>query len=181
MRKQQGFTLVELMVVLGVAAILTTVALPGMQNLVLDNRRVAAVNELVASMQLARSESITRNARVTTCPSTDGVDCAATTWDSGWLVFVDDDADRRVDAGETVLRTVSAHDGMQIASAEFDSFFVYRPNGRIMVNDTSENNGQFTVCDRRGATAARVLIVDMSGRPRASAHQTDGNAPVCVG
>jgi hypothetical protein len=49
-----------------------------------------------------------------------------------------------------------------------------------MVDDVAENTGQWTFCDERGAAHARVVIIDVNGRPRSSDKQADGTSPVCA-
>jgi hypothetical protein len=39
--------------------------------------------------------------------------------------------------------------------------------------------GAFTVCDKRGAERAKVMLIDLSGRPRQSKTLADGSAPAC--
>ena len=41
------------------------------------------------------------------------------------------------------------------------------------------NSGQFTVCDDRGEEHAKMLIIDLSGRPRFSKYLADGAVPDC--
>jgi type IV fimbrial biogenesis protein FimT len=84
-----GFTLIEMMVAIAVLAIMVAIALPSFSQLLATNRLTAQANELVASLQVARSEAIRRNARVVLCPSTDGIACSAatTTW-TKWIVKV---------------------------------------------------------------------------------------------
>lgn len=59
-----GFTLVELVVTLAIAATLTTLAWPAMQSLVDRQRLRAASERLAGHLQLARSEAIARNETV---------------------------------------------------------------------------------------------------------------------
>ena len=178
--RQKGFTLIELIFAMGISVLLIALTASSMQAFLLNNRQVSSINEFVASIQYARSEAVTRNNRITVCASVDGINCAAATWEGGWLIFNDLDDDRVVDAGENILRAVGQIDSTQIRSGEFGNFFVYRPNGRVMTNDVNVNAGQFTFCDRRGPEKARVLIIDISGRPRGSDKQANGNDPVCV-
>lgn len=56
--KTQGFTLVELLVVLGIAAILATLGVPVMKDMLENNRLRAASEELYQRMYLAKSQAI---------------------------------------------------------------------------------------------------------------------------
>ena len=60
----RGFTLIELMVTLAVAAILLAVGVPGLRNILLSNRLATTANDVVVALNLARSEAIKRNTRV---------------------------------------------------------------------------------------------------------------------
>ena len=179
MKRNHGFTLAELMVTLAVFSILVTVGVPSFNQTLLNNRQVSSLNILVGSMQLARSEAIARNRRVTVCASSDGATCGAD-WSNGWVLFVDGNADGQVNGAEVVLRSVNDIVNLNIAPAGIANNFMYRPNGRMMANNNIRTNtGQFTVCDIRGSEHARSIVVDASGRPRASKYNLDGSAPVC--
>ena len=177
--RQKGFTLLELMTTLGVAAILMSVAIPNLKTFKMNAQRSAAINELVSGVHLARNTAVTRNARVAVCASTDSAGCNSTNWEDGWIAFVDNDSDQTVDAGETILRASEGMQGITVDSVNFASSFMFRPNGRIMSNNIATNNGEFTFCDRRGADEARVLLVDIAGRPQTSKYLSDGSAPTC--
>jgi type IV fimbrial biogenesis protein FimT len=87
-RKAGGFTLVELMVTLLVVAILLGIAVPSFRDAALSSRLTGYANDLVASVQLARSEAIKRNLTVTLCASVNGSTCAAGVgWEVGWIVL----------------------------------------------------------------------------------------------
>lgn len=96
-----GFTLIELMTTLVVAAILTTIAVPSYRYFIESGRLTAATNDFVGAVTYARVEAMKRNGgptgsgQVVVCASTDSSTCAASpaTWASGWIVFWDQNAD----------------------------------------------------------------------------------------
>lgn len=86
LKQVQGFTLIELMLTISVAAVLLTVGVPSFQEFIASNRLTSEVNGLSAFIQLARSEAIKSGRRVTLCASSDGTSCATTGyWEQGYL------------------------------------------------------------------------------------------------
>ena len=109
MNEIKGFTVIELMIVVGVIGILLAVGLPGLQDTVSRMSTNSQAKALVASLNFARSEAIKRGGVVSVCASSSGTDCAADAWSDGWIVFVDANEDATggagsVDAGDEVLR-----------------------------------------------------------------------------
>jgi len=94
-RALAGFTLIELIITLAIAAILLTLAAPSFQTMLAKNRVAGLTNELSASLQLARSEAIKRGKTITVCkcadPTATTLACDTTdsaSWTSGWLVYI---------------------------------------------------------------------------------------------
>lgn len=176
---QRGFTLGEVLVTLGVLGLSLSLAVPSYSSVARSNLRASAINELVATLHVARSEAITRNASVVICPSADGLTCARTGWEAGWIRFVDGNGDYRADADETVLGTAPPVDGLRIYSDAFDAAFGYTPAGRVSAPDGGNAGGDFTFCPGANAADARVVQVSPLGRPLLSALLVDGREPDC--
>ena len=174
MKTQTGFTIIELMIVVALAAVLLTIGIPGFQEMVQDNRRASASVEMVSALQAARSEAIKRNQPVTLCPTADNASCSGgNAWEIGWMTFIDEDDDGTKDAGEAVLNTGSPLAAIAVSST-FESL-TYRSNGRMTTND-DDAEAEFILCDARGADESRVLLVLRSGRAETSDTDLDNNA-----
>lgn len=89
MNRQRGFTLMELIITVAIAAIVLAVGVPSFQGMMRNNRAATQANEMIAALNLARSEAAKRGSRVSLCPSSSGTGCGGTDWSSGWIVFVD--------------------------------------------------------------------------------------------
>ncbi|HNU65223.1 MAG TPA: GspH/FimT family pseudopilin [Thiobacillaceae bacterium] len=155
-----GFTMIELLITIVVAAILMTVAIPSFLDFVRNNRLTAQANDLVLGLTYARSEAVKRGVRVTVCSRQNDTTCAASaTWDDGWLVFVDTDGDGAVDTGEVILRVrAPLESGNTLRAANLR---------RVTFQSTGFNPGfadTFRLCDARGTGSARQLVLSLQGR-----------------
>lgn len=167
------------MIAVGLTGLLLSMAVPALDIFVSNARQTGAMNDFVSSIHQARSTAVTTNTRVTICPSAGGTNCEVTGWNSGWIVFADRDSDRNVDNDETIVASSGEVEGLSIQSGEFGTFLMYRPNGRVMNASLNGSSGAFTICDDRGASHAKVMIIDLSGRPRQSKTLADGSMPSC--
>lgn len=98
-QKQTGVTMIELLIVLTIAAILAAIAAPSFTSLINSTRQNSAMSQLVADLNRARGEAIKRNVRVLICiRNSSGTDCGTgTDWQNGWLICHDEDQDNACD------------------------------------------------------------------------------------
>ncbi len=92
-RCASGFSLIELMVVIAIAAILTGLAGPSILRMLSSNRVQSEASSFVSDLMYARSEAIKHGQSVSLCASSDGGSCLASgAWGSGWIVYYDTSA-----------------------------------------------------------------------------------------
>ena len=108
--RASGFTLIELMVVIGITGVVLAICIPSFKSVTQRNRISSEVNAFVGDLQFARSEAIRRGMPVSICPSSNGTTCLTTnTWHKGWIVFNDDNATGTPDvSSDKPLRVQSA-------------------------------------------------------------------------
>lgn len=116
MNGARGFTLIELIVTVGIVAVLVAVAVPSFRSTILSNRLSTSANEYVAALNQARLEAVRRNLNTIVCGSsgngtdTLGKDCAA----AGEV--------RVVNSGATVATVIRAQpataSGLTVKTAE---------------------------------------------------------------
>lgn len=168
--RQAGFTLIELMITLIIAAILVTVAIPSFNTTIQNNRVTTQINDFVSTLNLARTEAIKRGARVTVCKSADASNCntSSTGWEQGWIVFVDSDADETRDSGETILLTsegMPAGSTLQGASGSaVNNYVSYRASGKTTF-PISGGEVALILCDARNDNSVtKAITVAPTGR-----------------
>lgn len=88
--------MIELLVVLAIAAILAAVATPSMTGMINNMRQSSTITQLVGDLNRARSEAVKRNRRILVCPRGTDIACGAS-WGNGWLVCYDETLDGACD------------------------------------------------------------------------------------
>jgi len=159
----QGFSLLEIMLVLALVALLFTLALPACQGLLQRWALSREAQTLADDLRHARTQALARGQAVSICPSLDGLSCAShTDWGQGWLIFLDADANRLVSASETVLyqhrvtpvvRSISSNSGAARAG------LTYQPNGQARAAGQA-----ITLSGTGPRPLIRLVCVSMQGR-----------------
>ncbi|WP_304641609.1 GspH/FimT family pseudopilin [Pseudomonas sp.] len=155
---ERGFTLIELMVTIAVAAIILSLAIPSFTEATLGSKLRATANNLAAAATLARSEAIKRREQVVLCASSNGSSCGGS-WEQGWIVL----------GGSTVIRTQgAAPKGFKVNGDQ--SSLTFQPTG---VGSTPAN---FTVCRATPSVGSQERTVTISATGRASVERTSAGA-----
>ena len=142
-RRQRGFTLVEMVIVVFMVGVLATLAGPLFRDFIIQQSIRNAAFELMSDLTFARSEAVKRNLPVTISKTG--------TWTGGW----------KVAAGATTLRqhpALSPNITMTMASSSVD----------FLLNGRASSAANFTIDDTAGKASivARCVSVDPGGRPQ---------------
>lgn len=143
-----GFTVVELMITLVLAAVLLTLAAPAFTDLIANNRMRGEVFALRGLLMEARSEAVTERNNVTVCSSSDGLQCSGDTgdWSDGYIAFFDTDTDQVIDADDRiVLARTPNTTRIDISFSHDDNIVVYNSRGNAQTPGETYN-GTFTFC-----------------------------------
>jgi type IV fimbrial biogenesis protein FimT len=177
-----GFTLIELMVTLAIVTVLLVLAVPSLQDATLNTQLRAQSNALLASLQLARSEAIKRNARVVVCKTADwtATDPACTTsngWEQGWIVFHDCDNDANRDTntcpGGTAETVIDRHQPLANGfllrgGGNVANYISFKPSGSTLMTSGAFQSGSLTLCRSPPAfsSAGKQIVISAVGRAR---------------
>jgi type IV fimbrial biogenesis protein FimT len=189
MNKSRGFTMIELMVVIAIVAILTTLAAPSFKSLIQSNSMSSAVNAFLGDMRYARSESIRRGGGVVMCrsdnPESTNAQCGSGStvgWESGWIIFHNlNSGNQRNITGTNIEPLIRVQGPIAsvntIAESGAASIFKFTATGRLTL--TSSTSIQFGSNPPFATDAQRIVCVNVGGRARISLDSTGkatGNA-----
>lgn len=152
LRQARGFSLIELMVALSVLGIVTAIAVPSFNEAKLSMSLRSNANNLVASIQLARSEAIKSNSTVRLCASDNGTSCQGA-WQDGWIVL---------NAANSVIQHQQAiTPGYMLIEANALTTLNFSPTG------IGATQASLTVCRQTPTVGSqeRVIAVSVTGKP----------------
>lgn len=170
-RQASGFTIIELIVTVAIAAILAAIALPSFRDTIMRNRIVTSAASFQADIAYARSEAVRRGVTVALCPAnvltgTPPFSClSGSDWSNGWLVYVDANASNTLDTGDATLRERLPEKNLSIVgisgTMSTATQLQARPSGELL------QDGAVRVCN--SGYIGQDVTVQRSGNIRASA------------
>jgi type IV fimbrial biogenesis protein FimT len=162
-KNSNGFTLVELMVVVAILALLAGIAAPNFSSMIKDSRLSSANADFMAALQLAKSESVARVTQVSMCRANgDFTGCAASgNWTQGWIIFSDADGDGTFDGGDVVLHAHEALGNLTYrGTAEVKTDITFNPSGSTSITSIQV----LIACDDRGFASGKGILITITGR-----------------
>lgn len=171
--KNSGMTLPELLITVGVIAIVMSTAVPSVNSSIKNSRLATHLNNVVADLHFARSEAAKRDVRVILCrsanPNNANPTCSGTNniWTTGYIIFADDGsyANNWYDAGtDTLLRRgQAAGSGVKLrTNAIWNHYLEFNPDGSL--NETG--TALMSICDDRGKDDGKQIAVALNGFPK---------------
>ncbi len=169
----KGFSLIELMVTVAIAGIVSALAVPSFNTTIERNRLLSERDELAGHLRLARSAAAANNGTVVVCASSDKANCNRTgDWESGWIIFLKGgpEIDKFVSATDTLLKVSDGIDDNNSLS--------WNGGGSEVAFDadgSARSSGTFIFCIPSGGAAsggaskdylARALILYGTGSMR---------------
>jgi type IV fimbrial biogenesis protein FimT len=156
-----GFTIIELLITMSIAAILLSIGVPSFQTMVKDSRIREWQKTIEFDLEMAKSEAMTRNQSVILCRH-DGETATPTAcdnaaaWKDGWVIFVDANGDTKVDTTELLRVTKPEAANLELSYSNATITF----NSRGFVGGAG---GTLGLCDDRGYLHGMKLVISSSG------------------
>jgi type IV fimbrial biogenesis protein FimT len=180
--KERGFTIPELMITLGIVAIVLSTAVPSISTTIKNSRLSTHLNSVVGDIHFARSEAVKRDVRVILChsmnPNATEPSCGGSTqvWTSGYIIFADDgnNTNNVYNAGtDTLLRRgQEAAAGVNMRTNDtWNNNLELNPNGSTNEGGTA----YMSICDDRGKEYGKQIMVALNGIPK----MYSSNIPSC--
>ncbi|PXX40060.1 prepilin-type N-terminal cleavage/methylation domain-containing protein [Undibacterium pigrum] len=118
LHSQHGFTMLELLVVVAIVGIITSIALPNYRSFLVSNR--SATNAALLHGAITHAKTLAGISGAVTICKSENPDAATpacsnvvsngsnTGWGSGWILFQDKNANGQYDAGDTLVKVQPA-------------------------------------------------------------------------
>ena len=164
-RRSRGISLAGMLMGIAMVTLLGKIAAPPFSDFFSKSRLTSSVATLVADLNYARGESITRNAPVIVCAKVaDSADCATTpNWHAGWVVCVDANADYVCD-----VASITVPNPIRVRHAVSSSTVITAGTAALRFNPAGAvtGNDAFTIAGGPPASPSRTIHVNSNGYVR---------------
>jgi type IV fimbrial biogenesis protein FimT len=159
---QKGFSLIELLVVISIILVLTLCAIPSFKTYLSHSKEQVLLSQLIRSIQLARSEAITRNAAVTLCHSNNSIDCTGE-WKNGAILMEEQ-------KNISTIQFVATQGKLNWRAARKLEYLVFQSDGMLQ-----PENGTFWYCSLYAENPTWAVMIGHVGKPRILYPDSEGN------
>lgn len=163
-RLAHGFTLIELIVTIAIAAILMVVAVPSFVEFQRNALLSDAVSNFVSAANTAKANAMKRGMNTFLVPNV-----SATGWSSGWLVYTDTNWNDSYDAGTDEL--ITSHEAVSsdiaittpTASSLASGYLLFNGSGYPRLTSGGFGGGTIVMANTNRSTS---IIINSAGRIR---------------
>jgi len=163
--KQQGYSFVEIIIVLAVVSTLVNYSVPSMRKIYHRSQATAMINWMVGTIHFTRHAAINFSTTATLCPGTDPKFGCGGEWHDGVIVFLDHNRDAKINGRDKVIGRFkpSVTDG----TLKWRSFKNKKYLQLTEFGYTNYQNGNFVYCTAtQDNKLSRQLVINVQGRVR---------------
>lgn len=177
-KQQNGFSLIEAMLVITITSILISTAIPSFSSFIEKTKLTTSSSELYHSLYSARQYAISSGKNVHLC-ALDPVNvnkCESkrdfnANWSQGWMVFADLNNNNDYDSTDLILK---------INEKNKDINIVFNQRGRLrFFPDGSARSAGFYVCSKNSSNNRHIKLL-YSGRVRTSNISKSSQLTTCL-
>jgi type IV fimbrial biogenesis protein FimT len=172
-----GFTLIELIVTISIAAVLLTLGAPTFIGFQRNSELTSVTNSFVAALGAARGEAMKRGQHAVVVP------LANNNWATGWRIFVDTDNNQQFNGSDVLLVEQGALPAYFTATGQgtaqaSPAYVMFNPSGYTQTSTSTFQSATLKI-ERNDLTGTqkssqtRIVIVAKTGRVRACQPATD--------
>jgi len=157
----EGTTLVELMVVVGILAILGTMGVPSFLSFITKARITSETNQINALLRYARFTAIEQEQLTVLCPASDYSQCG-NDWNEPKIVFIDSNNNREREPQEPMLMSMPKGTSSNHISSRSKGIAFYE-------SGITASPASVLICpESKDAHYARLLTVSLQGKVKLS-------------
>ena len=172
-----GFSLLELIISIGLIVVLVGIAVPSFGSMMARSHLRTQTHQLIESLYIARNHALTEQTIVHVCQ----LDKESTTqcstkrgsnrnWSHGWLVFADINGNNNFDNDDSLIRSVAMPDTINI---------VFNQRGRLrFFPDGSARSAGFYICNKNEQLTRHVYLLH-TGRARVNEKLSARQKSIC--
>jgi type IV fimbrial biogenesis protein FimT len=162
----KGTTLVEIMVVVGILAILGSVGVPGLLSIITKARITSETNQMNSLIRFARFTAIDQEQSTVLCPANDYSKCESD-WNSPKIVFIDKNNNNERDPQEPMLMSL-------VNPSENTVLHSRNKLIRFYESGITASPASVRICPAsKDETFARLLTVSLQGKVKLSSDKND--------